>query len=66
MKIKNSQVLQFKNSSQQCYFRLLISNLHLQLNFVKRKKKESTYTFEIVFFPGAVASSKQPGNPKRL
>ena len=50
--IKTSQVLQFKNSSQQCYFRLMISNLHQQLNFVKRKKKESIllklYFFQVL------------------
>ena len=48
MKIKTSQVLQFKNSSQQCYFRLLISNLHQQLNFVKRKK--NLYFWNCIFF----------------
>ena len=49
MKIKTSQRLQFKNSSQQCYFRLMISNLHQQLNFVKRKKKElKLYFFQVL------------------
>ena len=51
LRIKTSQVLQFKNSSQQCYFRLMISYLLQHLNFVKRKKESillKLYFFQVL------------------
>ena len=66
MKIKNSQLLQYRIHHRNvilhfCYW-FKLPPFYYCICYINN----GSTIYELYFFPGAVASSKQPGNPKRL